>query len=151
MAYQDTNINFPDPVSHREFYADVTTKRLFAFIIDSVLITILAVIIVPLTAFVALLFFGALSLIISLIYRIVTLSNRSATPGMRMMGIEFRTHKGERMSPGLAIAHTLLFTFSISMVLPQVISIILILTTAKGQSLNDLLLGTAVVNKSAMN
>ncbi len=151
MTTHDTNIYFPDPVSHREFYAAVLTKRLVAFLIDSALIMLITVAIVPFTAFIAALFFGFLGLIVSLIYRIVSLSNRSATPGMRLMGIEFRTHKGERLSSGMAIVHTILFTLSLSMVFPQLISIVLMLTTSKGQSLNDLVLGTAVINKSAMN
>ena len=151
MNPTDTHIGFPDPTSHREFYASVTTKRLFAFLIDAALITLITMAFVILTAFVALLFVGFLGLIISLIYRIVTLSNRSATPGMRLTGIEFRTHRGDRLNSNLAIIHTILFTLSMSMVFPQVISIILMLTTAKGQSLNDLLLGTAVINRSAIN
>lgn len=150
MGMTDTNIGFPDPELHREFYADVTTKRLVAFLIDSLLIMLITAVIIPLTAFIALLFFGFLGLVVSLIYRSVSLSNRSATPGMRLMGIEFRTHRGERLSSGMAIAHTVLFTLSISMVFPQMISIFLMLTTAKGQSLNDLVLGTAVINRSAI-
>jgi uncharacterized RDD family membrane protein YckC len=145
------SIGFPDPIARRDFYANVLTKRLFAFLIDSALITLITIVIIPLTAFVALLFFGFLGLVISLIYRVLTLSGRSATPGMRLMGIEFRTHRGERLSSGMAIAHTILFTLSLSMVVPQVISIILMLTTARGQSLIDLVLGTAVINKSAIN
>ncbi|MEE9388360.1 MAG: RDD family protein [Paracoccaceae bacterium] len=151
MTTLDTNPHFPDPVSHREFYAAVLTKRLIAFLIDSALITMITVAIVPFTAFVAVLFFGFLGLIVSLIYRMVSLSRGSATPGMRIMGIEFRTHKGERFSSGMAMAHTILITISLSMVVPQVISIILMLTTSKGQSLIDFLLGTVVINKSAMN
>ncbi len=151
MTTTATNLGFPDPVSHGEFYADVTTKRLVAFLIDSLLIVLITIILIPLTAFIALLFFGFVGLLVSLIYRTVSLSRRSATPGMRLMGIEFRTHQGERLSPGMAIVHTVLFTLSMSMVFPQVISIILMLTTAKGQSLNDFLLGTAVINKAALN
>ncbi len=151
MATADTNRGFPDPISHREFYEDVTTKRLVAFLIDSFLILLITTALIPLTAFVALVFFGFFGLIVNLIYRTVSLANRSATPGMRLMGIEFRTHQGAHMSLGLALTHTILFTLSFSMVLPQVISIILMLTTPRGQSLNDLLLGTAVINKSALN
>jgi len=151
MTSLDVNRQFPDPTSHREFYDHVLTKRLFAFLIDTALITLITGMFVVFTAFVALLFVGFLGLVISLIYRIVSLAGRSATPGMRLMGIQFRTHRGNRLSSGLAIAHTIGFTLSMSMVLPQVISIILMLTTARGQSLIDLLLGTAVINRSAIN
>ena len=149
MAFYEQSQGLPDPVRQAEFYADVPTKRLLAFVIDSVLIALICAVVIPLTGFLALFFLGLLGLIVSLIYRIVSLAGSSATPGMRLMSIEFRTHEGHRLSPTLAIIHTLAFTVSMSMVVPQVISIILMLTTGRAQGLTDSLLGTAAINKSA--
>ena len=73
----------PDPVTAPEFYADVASKRLIAWIVDTVLIILITVLLVPLTAFTALFYFPFLAMIVSLVYRIVTIANRSATPGMR--------------------------------------------------------------------
>ena len=152
MSYATSQIaGLPDPDTQREFYSDVTSKRLFAFVIDSILIILITLIFVPLTAFVALIFWGFFSLVISFIYRTVSLANSSATPGMRLMSIEFRNHHGEKLDFGTAFLHTLMFTVSMSMVVPQVISIILMLTSPRGQGLSDMLLGTAVINKSARN
>ena len=148
MAFYEQPQGLPDPVRQAEFYADMPTKRLLAFVIDSVLIALICAILIPLTGFLALFFLGLLGLIVSLIYRIVSLASASATPGMRLMSIEFRTHEGHRLSPALAIIHTLAFTVSMSMVIPQVISIILMLTTNRAQGLTDSLLGTAAINKS---
>lgn len=145
----DTYQGLPSPEMHAEFYADIPSKRLAAFVIDSILIILITIALIPLTAFTALFYLGFLGLVVSLIYRIVSLANRSATPGMRLMAIEFRNHRGERLNLATATVHTLLFTVSMSMVLPQLISVILILTTGRAQGLYDLFLGTAVINRAA--
>lgn len=147
----DAHWGLPDPATQSEFYADVPTKRFFAFLIDSVLIMLITAVIVVFTAFTALFILGFVALMVGFIYRTVSLANKSATPGMRLMSIEFRDIYGERMSLGSALAHTVLFSISISMVFPQVISVILMLTTARGQGLSDLVLGTAAINRAAVH
>lgn len=149
MSTTDLEWGLPDPARHADFYNDVLTKRLLAFFIDSTLILIITMLLVPLTGFTAIFFFGFLGFVVSLIYRSVSLANKSATPGMRFMGIEFRNHLGERLSGKMAFVHALLFLITFSTVLPMIISIILMLTTARGQSLTDIFLGTALINRSA--
>ena len=139
----------PNPEYHPDFYLDVPVKRLVAFMIDSLLIGLISVLLIPLTAFTALFWFPALMVIVSFVYRTLTLAAGSATPGMRLVAIEMRNHRGERFDLATAAAHTLLFSMMISMVLPQLISAALILTTARKQGLHDLALGTAAVNRSA--
>ncbi len=139
----------PDPVSQSEFYRDVPTKRFIAFVIDSIIITVISVLLVPLTAFTAIFYFAFLGFVVSFVYRTVSLANRSATPGMRLAGIEFRTIRGERMTLGLAAAHTLIFQVSLSMVFPQILSVVLMLTGARGQGLGDLVLGVVALNRAA--
>jgi uncharacterized RDD family membrane protein YckC len=141
----------PDPERQAEFYRDVPMKRAVAFVLDSILITAITVALIPLTAFTAIFYFGFLALVVGLIYRGVTLANRSATLGMRLMGIEFRTLHGERLGNGVAYAHSILLAISLSMVFPQVISIVLIMTGARAQGLIDHLLGTAVINRAAVS
>ncbi len=139
----------PDPVRQSEFYRDVPTKRFIAFVIDSIIITVISILLVPLTAFTAIFYFAFLGFVASFVYRTVSLANRSATPGMRLMGIEFRTLYGERMTLGLAAAHTLIFQVSLSMVFPQILSIVLMLTGARGQGLGDHVLGVVALNRAA--
>ncbi len=139
----------PDPERQGEFYRDVPMKRAVAFVIDGILITVITIALIPLTAFTAIFYFGFLALVVSLIYRGVTLANRSATLGMRLMGIEFRTLHGERLGSASAFAHSILLAISLSMVFPQIISIVLIMTGARAQGLIDHLLGTAVINRAA--
>ncbi len=139
----------PDPVTQVAFYRDVPAKRLIAFVIDTVIITLIALLLVPLTAFSAVFYFAFLLWVVAFVYRVVTLARRSATPGMRLVGIEFRTIHGEHLDRGLALAHTLVFMMSMSLVFPQILSVILMLTGARGQGLGDLLLGTAAINRAA--
>jgi len=149
MNTAESSWGLPDPIHQAGFYRDVSTKRLVAFVVDSILITVITILLIPLTAFTALLFFGFLGGAVALVYRTASLANGSATPGMRLMGIEFRTRLGERLDLATAFVHTTLFLFSLSMVFPQVISVILMLTSGRGQGLSDFLLGTAVINRAA--
>lgn len=139
----------PDPHLHSEFYADVPAKRLVAFVVDTLLIVLLSVLVLPFTAFTGLFFFPLLMMVIGFAYRVVTLASGSATWGMRLMAIEMRARDGTRFDLGLAFVHTALFTVFFSMLLPQAASVVLMLTGARGQGLPDLLLGTAAVNRAA--
>lgn len=148
MIHDDAALwGLPDPHSQSGFYKNVPAKRLVAFVIDLVVVVVLSALIVPLTAFTGIFFFPFLVAVVSFAYRVVTLSRASATVGMRMMGIEFRTAKGEQFDLGMAVLHTGLFTVWASMGLPQVISVVLMLTTARKQGLSDLILGTAAINR----
>ena len=125
-------------------------KRLFAFIIDTILILIITVMVIPFTAFTALFFLGSICLFVSVAYRTLSLASFSATPGMRLNGIEFHTHLGERLSFGSALAHTLLFSASISMGLPQLISVVMILFSRRARGLNEHVMGSVVIHSSAL-
>jgi uncharacterized RDD family membrane protein YckC len=138
----------PDPDTQGEFYADVPVKRLVAWAVDATLIFLIALLISLLTVGVGFFFFGVLIVAIAFIYRTVSLANRSATPGMRMAAIELRNHRGERFDLATAALHTLAYQVSVSMVVPQIISIVLMLTSARAQGLTDHALGTAAVNRA---
>jgi uncharacterized RDD family membrane protein YckC len=141
--------SLPDPDTQREFYADVPVKRLIAWAIDATLIFLTALLISVLTVGIGFFFFGVLIVVVAFIYRTVCLANRSATPGMRLAAIEMRNHRGERFDLATAALHTVLYQISVSMVVPQVISIVLMLTTARAQGLTDHALGTAALNLTA--
>lgn len=147
MSYQP--LHLPDPVTQPEFYADVPMKRLLAWLVDTVLIALICLLILPFTAFTGLFFFPLLMLMVGFAYRVITITNRSATWGMRLMAIEFRTAQGERFGLGLATAHTLGTSFSFALPVLQVISVVLMMTTARGQGLTDHLLGSVALNRAA--
>lgn len=137
----------PDPEMQSEFYADTPTKRLIAWIIDMIIISVMCVAILPFTAFTGIFFFPFLILVVGFAYRVVTLANGSATLGMRLLAIEFRTRHGDKFSLGEAFLHTLGYSVSMSMLLLQIISIVLMLTSARKQGLTDMIIGTVVINK----
>jgi uncharacterized RDD family membrane protein YckC len=137
----------PDPDRHAEFYDGVALKRGLAWLVDTAIVAALTALIVPFTAFTALFFLPLLWLTVSFVYRVATLSGGSATPGMRLMSIEFLTWRGERFDFATAFLHTLGYTLSISTLLVQIVSIALMLTSARGQGLTDMVLGTVAINR----
>ncbi len=139
----------PDPHRQPQFYASVPLKRLIAWIIDSVVILLIALIVVTLTLFVGFFVWPILYLVVGFAYRVVTITNGSATLGMRFAGIELRDAYGARLDFGSALAHTTGYTISLAIPLLQVISVVMMLTGARGQGLTDAFLGTVALNRRA--
>jgi uncharacterized RDD family membrane protein YckC len=139
----------PDPYYQSEFYADVPLKRGLAWIVDMVLIGIVTLLIIPFTAFTALFFLPVLFLMVSFTYRVWSLAARSATPGMRLFAIEFRDRTGRKFDLATAFLHTLGYTLTIATLLLQVLSIGLMVSSARRQGLSDLVLGTVAINRPA--
>lgn len=139
----------PDPDRHPGFYDNVPQKRLLAFIVDSIVVGVLTLLIVPFTAFTAIFFLPLLAMVVNFIYRTLTIASHSATWGMRLAGIELRTHRGEHLDFVTAAAHTFLFSLFLGMLLPMVISAGLMLGTSRRQGLHDMVLGTAALNRAA--
>lgn len=145
----DITWHLPDPDAQPEFYADVPAKRLVAFVVDTLVILLLSVLVVPFTAFTGLFFFPVLMTVVGFGYRVVTIARGSATWGMRLMAIEFRAADGQRFDLGLAFAHTLGLTVSFALPLLQAISVVLMLTGPRGQGLSDWVLGSVAINRRA--
>jgi RDD family len=141
--------NLPDPDRQPQFYDGVPAKRLIAWLIDTVLIVLLSMVTVLLTAFVGLFIWPLLVLVIGFAYRVVMLANGSATLGMIFAGIEFRGPDGGRFGMGLALAHTTGYSISFALPLLQVISVVMMLTGARGQGLTDAVIGTVALNRRA--
>ncbi len=141
----------PEPDTQPEFYADVPLKRLIAFVIDTVLIFVLCILIVPFTAFTGLFFFPFLMLVVGFAYRVVTIANGSATLGMRLVAIEFRDAQGQRFDLSSAFMHTLGLSVSFAVFPLQLVSVVLMLTTPRGQGLSDHMLGSVAINRRAAN
>lgn len=139
----------PDPDRHAAFYSGTAIKRGVAWIIDTVIVAAMAVVVLPLTAFTALFFWPLFYVCIDFLYRWATLSSRSATWGMRLMSVGFRDRTGRPFDAGTALVHTALYTLCISSVIPQLLSIGAMLTTKRGQSLPDLVIGSVCINRAA--
>ncbi len=139
----------PDPEMQPQFYDAVPTKRLLAWLIDTVIIAVLTMVVVPFTLFIGLFFLPFLFLVLGFAYRVVTLSRSSATWGMQLMAIEFRTRDDKRFDPSIAFLHTLGFTISIAVFPAQLVSIVMMLSTERRQGLSDMILGTVALNRRA--
>ena len=146
MSYAQT---LPDPQQHAEFYSGTVTKRAFAWLIDSLIILTICLCILPFTIFTALLFWPIFYVTIGFFYRWATMSGGSATWGMRMMAVSFLDRNGRRFDAGTAFVHCALYSLFISSLLPQLLSIGAMLTTERGQSLPDLVLGAVCINRMA--
>ncbi|HBZ42888.1 MAG TPA: hypothetical protein DEO85_02265 [Maritimibacter sp.] len=139
----------PDPDYQSEFYADVPVKRGIAWVIDTLIVLAIVALLIVLTVGIGFFFAGFLWLIVGFVYRVVTIANGSATLGMRLTAIELRRADGTRFDLGTAILHTLGYSLSMSFVLPQVASIILMMTSERGQGLTDHVMGTTAINRAA--
>ena len=143
-------IHLPDPETQWQFYEGVPMKRLLAWCVDMALIVVLSVLILPFTAFTGIFFFPFLLLAVGFVYRTVTLAAGSATWGMRLLAIEFRTLSGARFDLGAALLHTTGYSLSMAFFPAQIVSIVLMLTSARGQGLTDHILGTVALNRRAV-
>jgi len=138
-----------DPVTQPQFYRDVAAKRFMACVIDTTLIFLISALIVPFTAFIAAFFFLGLMAVVSFVYRVMTLASGSATWGMRLMAIEFRDATGARFDLSQAFLHTLGYTISWAVAPMQLISMVVMATSDRGQGLTDMVLGSAAMNRRA--
>lgn len=145
----DATWRLPDPDRQAEFYVDIPVKRLFAWIIDGFITFLITALIIPFTLFLGLLIFPVLWLIVGFAYRTITIARMSATPGMAIMAIELRTIQGLRLNFNEALLHTLAYTVSLASFILQIAAIVCILGTPRRQSLGDLILGTAAINRAA--
>jgi len=139
-------------------FAGVAGRRFLAWAIDSIAIFAVTGLVVILTGFLAVFVLGFVWLGIGFLYRWVGLSRHSATWGMRLVGLTLVNRHESRgntvamtvVERNTAFVHTLVYTVSMAFVLPQLLSIGLILLTREHRSLSDILLGTASVNQDAL-
>ncbi|WP_299661060.1 RDD family protein [uncultured Ruegeria sp.] len=141
--------HLPDPDSQPEFYQSVATKRFFAWLFDIAFISLLCTVAVLLTFGMGFFILALIYAVISFVYRVVTIANGSATLGMRFMGIELRDAFGARMDTGKAVAHTAGYFVSMAIPILQIISVVMMMTSARCQGLTDALLGTVMINQRA--
>ena len=148
MAYISA---LPDPDSQSGFYSGVTTKRAVAWVVDTVVTGLITALIVLLTVFVGLFFLPVLYLTVDFLYRWITISGRSATLGMRLAGVEFRRADGARFDALSALVHTLGYLVSVSLVVPQIISVVMMVGGRGGKGLSDTVMGSAAINHAAID
>jgi len=146
-----------DPIRNPELFEGVLARRVVAFVIDFVLISIPVVL-----AAMFIFAFGLVTLglgfalywllppatvVWALIYFGATLGGpRSATIGMRVMNLEMRTWYGAPAYFVLGAVHAIVFWVSISALTPFVLLVAFF--NDRRRLLHDILLGTVVINNS---
>ncbi len=144
----ESDMALPDPDLDPAFYESVRTKRFLAWVGDVTLIAMLCLLLLPFTAFTGILFFPAMMLVVGFVYRWITLANRGATWGMRLMGIGLYDRNGAPIDSGLAFAHTVGYSVSLAMAPLQLISVGAMVATPRGQGLTDMVLDTVMLNRA---
>ena len=146
-----------DPNLQPDLFRGLLTRRVFAFLIDLVVLAVPVIL-----AKIFIFFFGLITLtfgwvLFGLVYPATIIwaivyygasigGPHSATIGMRMMDLELRTWYG---APGyflLGAMHAVLFWVSISFLTPLVL--LLGLFNGRRRLLHDVILGTVVINSS---
>ena len=146
-----------DPRSQPELFRGVLTRRVFAFLIDLVVLSVPVIF-----AYVFIAVFGLITLglgwalfwlawpasvIWAVIYYGASLGGpHSATMGMRVMDLELRTWYGAPSYFVLGATHAVLFWISVSVLSPLILLVGLF--NGRRRLLHDMILGTVVINSS---
>lgn len=145
----------PNPSENPELFDGILTRRIIAYFIDCILISIFTVALFVLTALFGIFTFGLAWLtlplmfpIAVLIYYVATLgSSGRATMGMRMMDIVVTPTQGPPLDGWKALIHPFVFWVTIWIFWPL---LFVGLFTQRRQLLHDLITGTLVVRRSPM-
>ncbi|HKX07420.1 MAG TPA: RDD family protein [Stellaceae bacterium] len=143
----------PEPFAAPEYYQGVLIRRVFAYWVDLLcigLLIALAWIVFSMLAIASLGLLSPLLLILGLIpvlYHTLTIGGPlSATPGMRLTGVEVRSWTGERPSYLQAFVQTILFYVTVYPTWALVLAIALL--DRRRRTLHDMLAGTLVIRIS---
>ncbi|MFD2649304.1 RDD family protein [Devosia albogilva] len=146
----------PDPATAPELFDGVLTRRVFAFVIDLVILgaMVLAFSLVGLVA--GFLTFGlawvALVVVVPasiVLYYAATLgSPKRATVGMQLMDIVLTPTRGQPLDGWMAVIHAAIFWVTVWISWP--LSLLIALFTPRRQMLHDLLVGGLMVRRSPM-
>lgn len=154
-TYREPGPYLFDPVQHPDSFRGVLFRRFLAFLLDTVIIAApvaAAGLLILVFGFLTFGFgwalyglIGPASILWALAYAGLTLGGpRSATIGMRAMGIEMRQLDGAPMTPVLAVISIVLFWVANSLLTPLVA--VVALFNSRRRLLHDLVIGTVVVN-----
>jgi uncharacterized RDD family membrane protein YckC len=140
----------PEPFTAPEYYHGVLIRRVFAYWVDLLcigLLIALAWVVCWMLTIASLGLLSPLLLILGLIpvlYHTLTIGGpRSATPGMRLAGVEVRSWTGERPSYLQALVQTILFYVTVYPTWSLVLLIALF--DGRRRTLHDMIAGTLVI------
>lgn len=150
-----------DAWAHPEYFTGVTLKRVLAYAIDVVVVTLLAVLVWFIGSFLTVLSFGlllplkavALALLPLAYHSLLLAGRRSATLGMRAMGLRVMSLSADSAAwggrPTLFQAMIQTVAFYGSLALTGSLILLIALFNPRRRTLHDWLAGTVVVNDVA--
>ncbi len=155
MNEQKMQNELPDPISAPALFESILTRRVGAFIVDSILISIMIFIISLVLFFAGLVSLGVAWLTIPiivplsiLIYYAGTLGSiNRATIGMRIFDIILAPTKGKPLDGYKVLIHPIIFWITIWIFAPL---LVIGLFTQRRQLIHDYITSTMMVRKSAM-
>lgn len=136
----------PDPQTDPQFYVGVPARRLVAWAVDVAIAAMLTAVFVILTFGLGFFVMGLAFVAIDFTHRIIFISSRSGTIGMRLLGIELRGDDGRRFDMTRALGHTILYYIAGLSVIAQIISVIMMSGSSLGRGLHDIPLGSTMIN-----
>jgi uncharacterized RDD family membrane protein YckC len=142
---------FYDRLDDVGLYEGVRTRRVFAFLIDYLIVLLLLIPFGLLVFLIGVFTLGLGWMLFSILFPLVALTYvwntlggpRQATTGMQMMGIRLERLDGGRVDGLLAVVHTVLFWAGNVILSPLILLATLFLD--RKRTVHDLLLGTVVV------
>ena len=146
----------PDPENAPELFEGLLTRRVFAYLIDLVLIGAMILVFGVIGLIGGFLTFGlawlALPVLVPasiVLYYAATLgSPKRATVGMQAMDIVLTPTRGQPLDGWMAIIHAAVFWVSVWISWP--LSLLFALFTPRRQMIHDLIVGTLMVRRSPM-
>jgi uncharacterized RDD family membrane protein YckC len=147
-----------DPATNPELFEGVVARRVVAFLIDFLILSIPVVFVSMFIFVVGIVTFGLGFLFYALLWPAMVIwaiayygltlgSPASATIGMRAMDIEMRTWYGAPTYFVLGAVHAVVFWITVSMITPLVLLVCLF--NERRRCLHDMLVGTVVINNQA--
>lgn len=142
------------PTQDWRAYSGVLSRRVFAFVIDYIIVALLCVPAAVIVFFLGVLTLGlgfalfpAIFVIVAVLYFGMTLgSSAQATPGMRAAGIAMARTDGRRIDFLISTVHIVLFWIINSVLTPLIL--LAGLFTERSRLVHDMLLGTVIVRTS---
>ncbi len=145
----------PDPLVHPALYDGVIWRRVLAYVVDLGMLLLCAAIIWFGLGLIAVLSLGLLAPLLPVALALLPVGyhgllvggRRSATIGMRIMGLEVRSWTGQRPTVPQALLMAILF-YATLMVTGSLI-LLVALFSSRGRTVHDMLSGTVVVRCAA--
>ncbi|WP_119169204.1 RDD family protein [Algihabitans albus] len=147
---EDGNRAFEDTA----LFDEVLTRRTAAFVVDAIILAVLAVVLWFSLGLIGILSLGLLLplqaaalTLLPIAYHTLFIGERGATPGMQLMDIEARSLDGRK--PDYLQAFVRLATYSVSVGITGLLVLAVVFFNDKRRALHDFLSGTVVVRSRA--